>query len=106
MMPIVENKKIANLVDEIQKQYKAINDLNIVKDEVKREKQTSIYKNLDNNLEKHQELENKIDNLDEKLNNLVLDSFDFSESEKDLLNYTKDITIPLINNLKEPFNEI
>jgi len=108
-MPIIEKKEIANLVDKIQDKYIEINKLNLSEEDKKNNGQLNldslVDKKLNKNLEEYKKLEKEKNNLENKLNNVVLESFDFSESDKDLLNYTKEITIPLINNDKTIFEE-
>jgi hypothetical protein len=102
-LPVIESKEIANLVDNIQEKYIFINKFNLTEDNINKNQLK-----LENQIleDKKVELEKEKNNLESKLNKLVLNSFNLSEIEKDLLNYTNDITIPLINNKKWPFNEV
>ncbi len=104
--PIIENKEISDLVNEIQEKYIEIHKLNLSKKEIKNNQQNLLNKNSSKNLEEYNKLEKEKNILEEKLNKTVLESFDFSESDKDLLNYTKEITIPLINNDKSIFEKV
>lgn len=46
-------------------------------------------------------IENKIDLKVKELNNTVISAFSFSEQEKDLLNYTKEVVVPMIMRHKD-----
>ncbi len=81
--PIIENQKITKIVDEIQDEYK------------------KYYSNVLNSIQYEEEL----NSLKNKLDDLVLNTFEFNELEKDLLNYAIEITIPLINNSKKPIEK-
>ena len=48
------------------------------------------------------ELESQIKLEENKLNEIILDAFDFSDTEKSLIDYATQITIPRINNRPEP----
>lgn len=104
--PIIEKKEISDLVDKIQKIYIKIDKLNLSKKEIKNNQQNLLDKSSSKDLEEYNKLEKEKNNLEEKLNKTILKSFDFSESDKDLLNYSKEITIPLINNDKSIFEEV
>jgi len=105
--PIREKKEIANLVDKIQEKYIKINELYLPKENKEQLNFDSLIdRRLKDSFKEFKNLEKEKNNLEQKLNDLVLESFDFSESERDLLNYTKEITIPLINNNKAIFEEL
>lgn len=81
--PIIENQEITKIVDEIQDEYK------------------KHYYNALNSIQYEEEL----NSLKNKLDNLVLNIFEFNELEKALLNYATEITIPLINYNKKPIEK-
>ena len=106
LIPIIENKKIADLVDKIQEKYIELNNLNVLEEEKIKIWQQNLFEKENNNLEYYNKIKKEIENLEKRLNDLVLENFDFSESEKDLLDYTKEIIIPQINNEEEIFREL
>jgi len=79
-LPIAINNIISSQVDTIQKLYK------------------QFYSETMHN----STLESEIVSQENKLNEIILDSFELSDTEKSLINYAINITIPQINNKTEP----
>ena len=80
--PIVESIKVANLVDKLQIVYNKLGD---------------------NTLQNPKLIEEKI-KFEFQLNETILDSFWLSNLEKTLIDYSREITIPLINNNNNVYN--
>lgn len=71
------------------------------------DKLQELYKNINNEILTNKEsLEEEIYVLEKKLNDTILESFSISNEEKALIDYTKEITIPLINNNQEIFKPV
>lgn len=66
-----------------------------------------LYKKINSEILTNKEsLEEEIYVLEKKLNDTILESFSISDEEKALIDYTKEITIPLINNNQEIFKPV
>ncbi len=76
-LPIFIHNKISIFVDKIQELYIKLNS---------------------QILTEQQEIQNEIESLENQLNNTIYESFNLSIHEKTLIDYIREITIPLINN--------
>ncbi len=61
-----------------------------------------LYKSMNSTILQKSELESQIKAEENQLNEIILDAFELSDTEKSLIDYATQITIPQINNGKEP----
>jgi hypothetical protein len=99
-LPIVENNEIGILVDKISE---AKSNLNKFKSENHLASSNEI--NLFNSINGKQYID-KVLRLEEKIEEEIYKSFNFTNEEKALINFSQEISIPLFKGEKKPFEKV